>query len=137
MFAYDVTRTIAARPEQVWAILTDPAALAHGMGILRIEGRIAPGARIKVWSEVSPERAFPVRVATLDAPRRMVWQGGMPLGLFRGVRTFTLDAAREGTAFHMREEFSGPFAPLIRRSMPDLTPSFAAFADGLKRKAEA
>ena len=35
----------------------------------------------------------------------MTWSGGMPLGLFRGVRTFTLAPGTEGaTRFTVREE---------------------------------
>ena len=60
----------------------------------------------------------------------------MPLGLFRGVRTFALSAIPAGTLFHMREEFSGMLAPAIWKSMPDLTPSFEKFATGLKQLAE-
>jgi hypothetical protein len=52
------------------------------------------------------------------------------------VRTFTLTAADGGTEFVMREEFTGPMLPLIWRSMPDLQPSFDAFADGLARETE-
>lgn len=36
----------------------------------------------------------------------------------------------------MREEYSGPLLALIWRSMPDLQPSFDAFAAGLKRHVE-
>lgn len=107
-------------------------------GVERVEGEIAPGKRIKVYSEVNPGRAFPVTVAELEPGRRMTWRGGMPLGLFRGVRTFTLTPEGEGrTRFEMREEFSGPLLPLIWRSMPDLGPSFRQFASGLKQRAEA
>jgi hypothetical protein len=67
----------------------------------------------------------------------MVWSGGMPLGLFKGVRTFTLAPQAAGTIkFTMREEYVGPLAPLITRSIPDLNPSFMRFANGLKRRAE-
>ena len=66
----------------------------------------------------------------------MVWQGGLPLGLFRGIRQYNLTGTAEGTEFHMREEFSGLMLPLIWRSMPDLTPAFEKFADGLKLAAE-
>ncbi len=89
-------------------------------------------------SEVAPGRTFPVRVADFDPPRRMTWVGGMPLGLFRGVRTFTLTPQRRGgTDFAMREELTGPLLPLIGRTMPDLGPSFERFASGLKARAEA
>jgi hypothetical protein len=69
--------------------------------------------------------------------RRMVWSGGMPLGLFRGVRTFTL-APQDGgaTRFTVREEYTGPLLPLVWRSIPDLGPSFEQFATGLKQRAE-
>jgi len=66
----------------------------------------------------------------------MVWSDGMPLGLFRGVRTYRLDPAGSGTAFSMTEEFSGPLAGLITKAIPDLTESFNQFADGLKAAAE-
>jgi hypothetical protein len=60
----------------------------------------------------------------------------MPLGLFRGMRTFTLEPAPSGTRFTMEEVYSGPLLPLIRRTMPDLQPSFDAFAAGLRERAE-
>jgi hypothetical protein len=66
----------------------------------------------------------------------MVWEGGLPAGLFRGVRTFTLTEADDGTQFAMREEFTGLMLPLIWRSMPDLQPSFDAFAEGLAHETE-
>ena len=60
----------------------------------------------------------------------------MPLGLFRGVRTFRLEPRGDDTAFTMREEYTGPLLPLIWRTMPDLGPSFTRFAEGLKAEAE-
>ena len=68
----------------------------------------------------------------------MAWLGGMPRGLFTGVRTYTLTPEGEGrTRFAMREEFTGPLLPLIWRSMPDMSDSFRQFASGLKQRAEA
>ena len=40
------------------------------------------------------------------------------------------------TRFTVREEYTGPLLPMIWKSMPDLGPSFARFADGLKARAE-
>lgn len=134
---FEVRRTIGAPPDVVWARLTDSHALVTGgLGIRHLEGRIGPGASLKVTSDANAGRAFALRVSEFAAPRRMVWEGGLPLGLFKGVRTFTLSAASRGTEFHMREEFSGLLAPLITRSIPDLQPSFEQFADGLRRLAE-
>jgi hypothetical protein len=67
-----------------------------------------------------------------------VWSGGMPLGLFKGERTFTLTPTRGGDVeFSMSEVFSGPLAGLIGKSIPDLQPAFDEFAASLKRRAEA
>ena len=82
-------------------------------------------------------RAFPVTVSQFEPARRMIWKGGMPLGLFKGVRTFTLSPRTDGAVdFTMREEFSGLLAPLIGRAIPDLQPAFDEFAAALKREAE-
>lgn len=137
MRSFEVRRTIAASPERVWACLTDgPGLVASGLGLLRLEGNIAPGASLKLWSEANPGRAFGLQVAEFEPSRRMVWKGGLPLGLFTGTRVFTLTPGAGGTEFHMREEFSGPLAGLIGRSIPDLTPSFEKFGDGLRQMAE-
>jgi hypothetical protein len=37
----------------------------------------------------------------------------------------------------MREEYTGPLAGLIGKSIPDLGPSFTQFANGLKQRVEA
>lgn len=135
---YEVNRKIRASPAQVWAVLSNPEVLSEGgFGIVRIEGSIAAGGRIKLWSEVDPKRAFALTVAVFEAPHRMEWHGGMPFGLFKGVRTFTITPVSGGCDFRMREEFSGLMSGIITRSMPDLQPGFDRFGDALKRHAEA
>jgi hypothetical protein len=136
--AYDASATIAASPETIWAVLTDASGYTRwDSGVERVEGRIAPGEKITVFSKVNPGRAFPVTVTEFSPGQKMVWSGGMPLGLFKGVRTFTLSPQGNGTtAFTMREEYIGPLAPMIFRSIPDLGPSFRQFANGLKKRAE-
>jgi hypothetical protein len=137
MKAYEASTVIDAPADRVWSVLTDGAAYGEWDSGARVEGRIAPGEKIKVTSEANPGRAFPVRVTEFAAPSRMTWTGGMPLGLFRGVRTFRLEPrGPDATAFTMREEYSGPMLPLIWRSMPDLQPSFTRFAEGLKARAQ-
>ena len=134
---YESTALIDATPEAVWAVLTDAPAYADwDSGVVRVEGRIAPQEKITVVSEANPKRAFPVTVTEFAPGERMVWSGGMPLGLFRGVRTFTLTQEGGSTRFAMREEYTGPMLPLVWRSMPDLQPSFEQFARGLKQRTE-
>lgn len=135
---YRAETLIQADPERIWPILADaPSWPDWDSGVQRIEGHVAPGERIKVVSEVNPGRAFPVKVTEFEPGRRMAWTGGMPLGLFKGVRTFELRPEPGGaTRFTMHERFSGPLRPLIGRSIPDLGPSFDQFARGLKERAE-
>jgi hypothetical protein len=136
--SYEATATIAAKPETIWAILTDaPNMSSWDSGVVRVEGRIAPGEKIKVVSSANPKRAFPVKVTEFVSGQKMTWSGGMPMGLFRGVRTYTLSPQADGTTtFTMREEYSGPLLSMIWKSMPDLQPSFDQFAKGLKKRAE-
>ena len=137
MKSYDAAATIEAPPETIWAILTDaPSYPQWDSGVQKVEGTIAPGEKIKVVSEANPGRAFPVKVTAFEPARAMTWSGGMPLGLFKGVRTFSLIPDGTTTRFTMREEYSGPMLGLIWRSMPDLGPSFEQFARGLKQRAE-
>ena len=107
-------------------------------GFMRpVEGRIAMGETIKIRSQAAPGRAFPVKVTGFDPPARLRFSGGMPLGLFRGVRTYELTDDADGQVkFRMREQYDGPLLPLIWRSMPDLGPSFQQFARGLKQQVE-
>jgi hypothetical protein len=138
MKSYDATATIQASPERIWEILTDSGGYpSWDSGVQGIDGTIAPGNKITVRSEANPGRAFPVKVTEFDPGRSMTWSGGMPLGLFNGVRTYRLSPAGDGaTRFDMREEYTGPLLPLIWRTMPDLGPSFQQFAAGLKARAE-
>jgi hypothetical protein len=68
--------------------------------------------------------------------RSMTWSEGMA-PMFRGVRTFTLTPAADGsTEFAMKEELAGLMLPMIKGSLPDFAPVFEAYASDLKRAAE-
>ena len=135
---YEASSDIGADPTAVWAILVDGAAYpSWDSGVLSVAGTIGPGETIKVVSSAAPGRSFPVKVTEFVTGKAMTWSGGMPLGLFSGVRTFRLSpTASGGTRFDLREEYSGPLLGMMWRSMPDLGPSFAQFARGLKERAE-
>jgi hypothetical protein len=138
MKAYSATTNINATPEKIWAILTDAARYPEwDPGMLRLEGRVAPGEKITAYTKASPDRAFPVTVIEFVPGRKMVWASGMPLGLFKGERTFTLAPQADGsTEVALREVFTGALLPLIGRSIPDLTGTFEQFVAGLKKRAE-
>jgi uncharacterized protein YndB with AHSA1/START domain len=139
MKAFSVRVFIRATPERIWALLTDAAKFTRWNNTVeKVDGKIALGERVTVHPKINPGRAFPVTVAEFEPPRSMVWTGGMPLGLFKGQRTFTLTPGLNGDVeFSMREEYTGLMAPLICRSIPDLQPAFDEFASDLKRAAEA
>ena len=138
MKSFASSTTIQAAPEAVWRILTDaPGYPSWNTTVSRVDGRIALGEQLTVHAKLAPGRAFPVKVVAFDAPRRMVWSGGMPLGLFKGERIFELrPMAGGGVEFAMQEDYTGWLAPLITKSIPDLQPAFDEFAACLKARAE-
>lgn len=135
---YEAVAEIAASPNRVWDILVDGAAWATwDSGVEAVEGSIAPGETVVVRSGAAAGRAFPVRVTEFKPSTRLQFSGGMPLGLFRGVRTYQVSPdGAGGCRFEMREEYTGPLVGLMWRSMPDLQPSFDQFAAGLKLRVE-
>lgn len=135
---FHVSRSIDAPAQRVWDLLTDAASYADwNKSIVSIEGPISLGSTIKLVSVVNPTRTFALKVTAVESPRRMVWSDGMPLGLFRGERTYLLEERGASTEFSMTEEFTGPLSGLIAKAIPDMTDSFSQFADGLKSAAEA
>ena len=136
---YAVRRSIEAPADRVWRLLTAADQYTRwNPTVLSLEGRIAAGEKIKLVSTANPKRAFALTVSDVAPGSSMVWSSGMPLGLFSGRRTFTLEPASSGgTEFAMEEIYRGALAPLITSAIPDLTDTFAQFADGLKAEAEA
>lgn len=125
---------IASSPQ---AVRADGAAWpSWGSGGGGAGGQIAPGEKITIQAQAAPGRAFPVRVTDFDPPVRW-FGGGLPRGLFGGVRTFEMSPdGPGGTAFRVREEYTGPLLGLIWRSMPDLGRSSGRFARGIKGRVE-
>ena len=85
-------------PVDVWAVLADAAVWPSWDS--GVDGGRGPDRRRREGHHPLggvARRAFPVTVTTLEPPHRLVFTGGMPLGLFRGVRTYTLtpDGARD------------------------------------------
>ena len=138
MRGYGVKKSIQAQPERIWQLLTEAGKYPDwNSAVDSIDGRIAPGESITVHVPNNPGRTFPVKVTSFDKPRRMVWTGGMPLGLFKGVRTFELTPDGNGsTSFSMEEAYSGALAGMMFKQIPDLNGPFEQFASSLKKAAE-
>jgi hypothetical protein len=136
--SYEIRRTIEATPERIWELLTDAEDYHQwNPAVLSLRGEIVDSGAIELVSAENPKRTFKLIVSGVEPARGMVWSSGMPLGLFSGVRTFSLDPlGGEQVEFTMRETYSGLLAAAITRAIPDLTKSFEQFADGLKLAAE-
>jgi hypothetical protein len=138
MREYSAKTTIKASADTIWAILTNAKGYPDwDPGVDRIEGTIAAGKKVTAYTKMSPGRGFPATVSEFVPGKKMTWSSGMPLGLFKGVRTFVLEEQRDGAIeFRLREVFSGPLLGLIGRSIPDMTENFQQFVAGLKAHAE-
>jgi len=131
--------TIRATPERVWTLLTDVHRWpTWNTTVDSVEGAVALGQKVTVRVKAAPGKAFPVKVAALEPPRRMVWRGGLPIGLlFKGERTYLLTPRGGGEVeFSMEEVFDGLLSGVIARSIPDMQPAFDEFAACLKAAAE-
>ncbi len=138
MKEFSAATEISASAQTIWDILTDAAKYPEwDPGMLRLEGKIGSAEKITIYTKVMPNRAFKVTVSEFVPASKMVWTSGMPLGLFKGERTFTIEPLQgKRTNFSVREVFTGLMLPMIGRSLPDMNPVFAAFAAGLKARAE-
>jgi hypothetical protein len=127
---------IRATPEVIWSLLTDAKGYPRwNSTITGIDGQIRDGERLRLHVP-GTDRSFTPRVSDVIPNERMTWTGGFA-PIFKGVRTFLLTPRMDGsTDFAMEERFAGLMLPLVGRSMPDLGPVFATFANDLKREAE-
>lgn len=132
MSSFETTLHIPSDPADVWATLLQTDRWPDWDTQLdRVDGELGPGERVTL-QVADTSRPFKLKVATWEPERRIVLTGGMPFGLFTGTRTYRLDPHDGGTQFSMTERFTGPMAGIIGKSIPDLQPSFEAFASGLR-----
>lgn len=66
----------------------------------------------------------------------MTWTGGLPLGLYKNVRTFTLSPQAAMTHLRVTDEHTGPLAGLLAEPVPDAQRSFARYVQAVKARAE-
>ncbi len=131
-----MTINIRATPAVIWTLLTDAKGFPRwNSTVTSIEGDIALGEKLALRVPIS-DRVFTPKVTELLPEKRMVWSDGAA-PFFKGVRTFTLTPATDGsTDFSMVEVLAGIMLPLIRGSLPDFGPPFERYAHDLKAAAE-
>ena len=115
MKSFSTKIAIRAAPAKIRAILTVANAYSSwNPAVSKVDGRIALAEKVTVYLKSSGGRAFPVKVAEFEPGKSMTWSGGMPLGLFTGVRKFQLTPRADGSiGFSMQEVFSGLLSPWI------------------------
>lgn len=131
-----VALDIQAPAARIWSLLTDAERFpTWNSTITRVEGPIREGGRLRVHVP-GTARTFTPTVSGVVAEARMTWTGGFA-PVFKGVRTFELEAGDGGsTRFAMEERFSGLLLPFVKGSMPDFGPVFERYANDLKHEAE-
>jgi len=135
---YSTSATIGASPDRVWKILTDAAGYRDwNPEIIAVDGEFGSGSAVAhVRLGDGAVRKVAQRVS-LEAPMRMQWLSGLPLGLFVGRRTFTVNPVAGGSEFRMHLHMSGLLCSLILKSVGNRQPEIDKFASALKRRAEA
>jgi hypothetical protein len=130
---------INGSPEEVWTVLTNAAGYAAwNPEIIRIDGDIALNARITAHVKLGggAVRRVGLKVTALEAPSLMEWTGGLPFGLFVGIRTFAVTPGTHGATFTMHLHMSGLLAPLILKSVGNRQAEVDSFCAGLRRAVE-
>lgn len=135
--AVQVTVDINARPDAIWARLTDATGFpSWNSTVQSIDGPIESGRKLAIRVPAAPGRTFRPTVVTFDPPRAMTWREGS-LPMFEGVRTFRVETLESGASrFTMREELRGAMLPMIARSLPDFVPVFDRYAEDLRNACE-
>jgi uncharacterized protein YndB with AHSA1/START domain len=139
MYEFLTKSTIRTAPETVWEILTNAPCYAEwNPEIVAIEGRMALGERIRARVKVGSGaiRTVPLRVTAFEAPSRMEWTGGLPLGLFTGRRILTVTPGDGAVEFRMLVQMSGLLAPLMVKAVGNRQSEIDSFSSALKVRAE-
>ncbi|MBK8850267.1 MAG: SRPBCC domain-containing protein [Saprospiraceae bacterium] len=127
-----VSIDIQADKSIIWALLTNASDFPRwNSTVISIDGRIAPGEKIKLRSKLDPKREFSLKVKEYDAEDKMVWGDAM------GSRVFTLKTIGNNlTHFTMVEKIGGPLFPLFAGMIPPFDETFEQYVRDLKAEAE-
>jgi hypothetical protein len=136
-----VVTDIASPPEEVWKELTDFAGYAQWHPALRfvdVPTEILPEtqlrAHVSLGTKNGEEYRFTVR--HYEAPRRLVWEGGIP-DVLMGQHSFVLEPRDSGTRFTESEEFTGTAAvETVEPARSQMEEDYASYGRALKKRLE-
>lgn len=132
---------IDAPAERVWGVITDLASYPDwNPFIVRAEGRLAVGERLRITIVAPGYRAVSFRPRLLDVEpgRRLRWLGRTLLpGLFDGRHSLMIEELGEGRSrFTSHEEVSGILLPVLGKVMRQSQAGFEELCRAVKARAE-
>lgn len=132
---------LESSPEAAWQTLVDFAAYPEWNPFLkRVEGRISPGARLKVEMELPAghKRTFHPRIVRYTPGEEIRWLGRFFIpGLLDGEHAFMLERFRsDRVRFFQREIFRGALVPMIRRRQDEIFDAFTRMNEAFKARVE-
>jgi len=127
-----VSIEIKATPAIIWGLLTNALDYPRwNSTITSIEGKIAPGEKIKLKSTLDAKRTFKLKIKTFEPEHKLVWGDG------KGNRVYTITKNENGTTlFSMTEKIGGAMFPMYAKMIPSFDKPFEQFAADLKKEAE-
>jgi Polyketide cyclase / dehydrase and lipid transport len=136
MESFEAETLILAGADTVWDIITDGGNYAvWDSGITEVSGEVGHGERIRVRTRDGGKRTFCLRVSQIPG-QLMTWTGGLPLGLLRVERTFTLTDYTGLTLLRVRDTAGGPLRGLVRKTAPGTYPALTGYVRAVKFRAE-
>jgi hypothetical protein len=132
---------IHAKPEKVWAVLTDFDKHPKWNPFIKsIEGEKAVGKQLKVVIQPPKSSAMTFKpvVMNFDAGKEFRWKGKLGIsGIFDGEHYFRLiDMGENTTKFIHGEKFSGLLVPLMGGALKKTKEGFRLMNEALKRECE-
>lgn len=127
---------INARASTVWEVITDAGNLTvWESGITAIDGELRNGGTARI--KTSDGRVLWTRIRVQQIPGEvMTWTSGLPLGLLRRTRTFTLSPQAGLTHLTIKEEVSGPLMKLLGNTSPDTAQTLNDYVGAVTKRAE-
>jgi hypothetical protein len=132
---------IEAPPERAWRVLADLASYPEWNPFLRkVEGRLAPGERLRVEMELPPgtRRVFRPTITRLAEREEIRWLGRVVVpGILDGEHAFVLERFRpDRVRFFQREIFRGALASIARRRRDEIEAAFIKMNEAFKARVE-
>ena len=136
MKSFEAETLILAGAGTVWGIITDGGNYAvWDSGIAEVKGEFSHGERVRVRTRAGGKRTFRLRVCLVPG-RGMSLSYGLPAGLLKVVRTFTLTDYTGMTLLRVTDTVRGPLRGLVGTTLPGTDLALTGLLAAVKFRAE-